>query len=977
MELRVCTACHRVASTGTTCPSCRGHLTLADPDFLLGQTFGRYRLLEVLGTGGMGAVFLAEHDKLRRRAALKIVLPHGDDAAFERRFLREARLLAELRHPNIVEVYDFDVTRWGLPYYVMELLRGETLREQLERGGVTLGGSAWLLRDVAAGLASAHRRGVVHRDLKPENIFAARLDDRWIGKLLDFGIAKRSLDDGLDTRLTRTGVVMGTLQYLAPEQLAGGEVGPPADQYGLALVAAEIVTGRILRAGRSMHEILHTDVTRPLGPEVLGPGVPPSVADALRRATEPDPGRRYPEVTDFVGDLLEDSDAAPAIGSSTRPFSGDRASGHAARLRHVRRPVRLAALLVALLALGALAGWIVGPGRERRPPGPEHLLAEERSLPAPMDAVRIVGIDADRAVLATADGLVLVDVDGGGEPTRVPLDPSTVLGVGGDGEVLLRRGPRVDVRPSDSVDDEPWASGLPETDDVHLSPTGRVAAGVSSGGIEILRLVGDRYHTVARVDAKPSVDAISVGERLVAAAAGGALSVWSAADGSLVLQLPLHQARPACIAIHDLAGLVAVGGWSDHVEVVRLADQTTYRIPRAAVGADRLDLEFLPAGPTLAVADGAGVRLWRPADGVVARWAPPGAAVADILLQRGRLWALDRARRRLVALELPGVEVADTISTSIVHPWAMVADPTSGRVLLGGEDGPLYAVDPASREVTVHPLHSLGITSLVADGMRLASASDDTTVAVWRLPELVPEWRSRAHGFLVNQLFLEPGGHGLWSTSSDGTLKRWSWPDLVELETVSTSELLGRRYSLHAVWQSPDGRVMLLGTWNRALLVVHRRADRSLGGHAIPMESPGGYVFVPVPRADAVLMVGVHHPYGIYLYDLAAERLLRLPDAGQPTSAAVAIGSGGRVLAFGRGVILDYRVRRDADGVLACAVAVDQHSPLGDVGAACRVDADSVAAAAADGDVHLVDLAALTAEPLLEERLEFPAAASD
>jgi len=188
-----------------------------------------YRIERELGRGGMAVVYEAWHERLERRVALKVLAAHlAGQAEFRTRFLREARIAARLNHPNLVRTYDID-EHDGLPSIVMELLPGGTL----------VGGS--LSREeaaqVAAGLAHAHEQGIVHRDLKPANILR---DAEGVPKIADFGIARAAEE----TMLTKTGTVLGTLKYLAPEQAAGAVVGPPADVYSLAVVLDELLAGR-------------------------------------------------------------------------------------------------------------------------------------------------------------------------------------------------------------------------------------------------------------------------------------------------------------------------------------------------------------------------------------------------------------------------------------------------------------------------------------------------------------------------------------------------------------------------------------------------------------------------------------------------------------------------------------------------------------------------------------------------------------
>jgi len=194
-----------------------------------------------------------------------------------------------LRHPNIVEVYDFDLTEWHAPYYVMEHLRGLSLYDALSihEGPLPEEWTAFILEAVSTGLSYAHGRGVVHRDLKPDNIFITSYGGRAAVRILDFGIAKVIGDEGEATRLTMTGTVMGTPRYLAPEQVFDQEIGPWTDQYALALIAAEMLSGRSPRAGKTVGEILADDIRRPLNARELGLTEPEERIEAIGRASRP------------------------------------------------------------------------------------------------------------------------------------------------------------------------------------------------------------------------------------------------------------------------------------------------------------------------------------------------------------------------------------------------------------------------------------------------------------------------------------------------------------------------------------------------------------------------------------------------------------------------------------------------------------------------------------------------------------------
>ncbi|HEU4733168.1 MAG TPA: protein kinase [Kofleriaceae bacterium] len=249
-----------------------------------GVTVGTYRITGVIGRGGMGAVYAAEHTLLGRPAAIKVLL--GDLSQRQDivlRFFNEARAAAAIRHPGIVEIYDVGWGRDGAAYIVMEHLIGEGLGKRVGRGGrlpwrVALG----VARQIAGALAAAHGKGIVHRDLKPDNVFLVPDPEVPGGeriKLLDFGIAK--LTDGHGVPVTKTGVVLGTPTYMAPEQCRGVPVDHRADLYALGCLIFRVCTGRPPFVGAFAADVLASHVYGT--PPLLGPFVPeaPPTAEVL------------------------------------------------------------------------------------------------------------------------------------------------------------------------------------------------------------------------------------------------------------------------------------------------------------------------------------------------------------------------------------------------------------------------------------------------------------------------------------------------------------------------------------------------------------------------------------------------------------------------------------------------------------------------------------------------------------------------
>jgi serine/threonine-protein kinase len=281
---------------------------VSDPSLLAeGSRFGGYLVGPCIGEGGMARVYRAQHEGLQRQVALKVLLDgNGKDGEGHERFLREARIVAAIKHPNVVNIFDVGVHQ-GRPYLVMELLEGMDLEAYVaSQGPLDEPTLMDVIIPVVAGLAAVHDAGIVHRDLKPGNIFLARgRNDEMEPKLLDFGISKSSGPDKLKLT-TSKGLLMGTPFYMSPEASQGLEMTPLSDQYALGVVLYEAATGANPFSGASTFGEVVRQVTTGDYPPVASrnPKLSKRMIAIIERSMHLDPSRRFPDMRAMGRDLL-------------------------------------------------------------------------------------------------------------------------------------------------------------------------------------------------------------------------------------------------------------------------------------------------------------------------------------------------------------------------------------------------------------------------------------------------------------------------------------------------------------------------------------------------------------------------------------------------------------------------------------------------------------------------------------------------
>ena len=329
----------------------------------------RYRVEGVLGEGGMGIVYLAEHVHIRKRVAIKVLLPRWTSAPdVVARFEREAVAAGAIAHPNVAAATDFGRLADGSFFLVLEYLEGRTLRDDLAAGAIAPARALEIARGIALGVGAAHASGIVHRDLKPENVMlVTRGEEPECVKVLDFGIARVDGASGATgatgTALTSAGAILGTPDYMAPEQAMGTNVDARADLYALGVILFEMLTGECPFRGGAvtmLRQHLLSEVP-PLPPDVA-PGLPESLRGLVTRLMQKDPGARLSSAAEVVAVIdaasaeLARATSAPLAPTLMAPATLSAPSLRGWALSSARRAVktpraRTGALLAALVVL--------------------------------------------------------------------------------------------------------------------------------------------------------------------------------------------------------------------------------------------------------------------------------------------------------------------------------------------------------------------------------------------------------------------------------------------------------------------------------------------------------------------------------------------------------------------------------------------------------------------------------------------------
>jgi serine/threonine protein kinase/WD40 repeat protein/tetratricopeptide (TPR) repeat protein len=913
-------------------------------DERIGERIGRYKLLQRIGEGGFGTVYMAEQERpVRRTVALKVIKPGMDSAAVIARFEAERQALAMMEHPNIARVLDAGTTQSGRPYFVMELVQGIPINQYCDRKRLTPRQRIELLLPVCRAVQHAHQKGIIHRDLKPTNILVMTVDGQPVPKVIDFGVAK-ALHQRLTekTLFTQFGNAIGTPEYMSPEQADMDVVAADtrSDIYSLGVLLYELLTGFTPLDRRNLREAGYAQMLRmirevePLRPSTRltqsGDNLASLSSDRstnpkelthliagdldwiVMKCLEKDRGRRYETANGLARDLERFLDDEPVEASP--PSAAD-------RFRRYVRKHRLVFVVTSMCALTLLVATAVSSWQAVRATLAKAAVVVEKSradqeAAAAKAAQQTAEMNLSQAVVAEADAL------GAGGQWREAKDAYrrgiNLLRSNGQSTFVAELGLWMAncASPSPLLE---WRAHNGEVTHLRFFPDGHRLASIGQDGTgkiwdaqtrRLIRTISD-LGDVQRLSIAPD------GTLIAFASTSTGFTVWNTGDGTQVRALSGLAGRASAVAFSP-DGRYLLVGTADPPYALGLFDVATGSVLRKFAGhmAAVRDVAFSPDGTRAFSCDGRGpgdyigsgfktsVRGWDIARGAMV-WSNP-ADSEDRLI--GHLAVSPNGETVTCTAWDGGSKVIDTVTGatrdilispgSFKHDVQGVAHSVQDVVATAGASGSIKMANPRGVYSLAHAaphatlaghLGEARALDFSPDGEVLASAGDDGFVRVWPVyagaeVRVFPDYP----GWLANESFCvdisHDGRYALTSNNQDNLVRLWDVSAGAEIRRLPTPYGVNTSAAF-----GPEGKTIVLIEDDAAVGIWDGLLQTRLG----KLDPPDGREFETVALSPdgRTLLTGFADGNDLAAYDLPAKRLLRRltldpAPTGTPVAAA-------------------------------------------------------------------------------------------
>lgn len=849
---------------------------LWDYNFYIGKNIGKYKVKDVLGVGGMGVVYKAEHIYLNTEVAIKLLLPNESGKDWHKRFLREARVLAELKHPNIIEIYDFDFTEEGYPYYVMELLDGISLKDYLiENGPPDFDRFKEICIQISEALFYAHSKGIIHRDLKPSNIFLNWENNKLKVKILDFGIAKLIANKEETMTLTKTTDFLGTPYYVAPEQVLNQDIGPHTDIYSFGLIAAEMLTGKPVRDEKSLGEILGVEIRKPV--ELLNlDGIPYSVIRAIFLSTMPSIEARFKDAKSFVNAMFDtecpetnyNNDNFRTTTYKEGIYTPQKNENTVKILRtRVKRKTYILTIVISIAIILSTLFLKQSHKKENKNPEKNNLVLQKKQFEVPPDSSFFIGSTEKALLLSTVNSIYSIPFKGKGKLWLIDvIHKEDIIGFDREGNVFFKNSNSLYQVSLPSKKKKLILKQIPDLDLLKVSFNGEIIAGSKKNTLNVYSIKNKKLTKLFSSKLPFSPYNLVLNKDYIFIFSNNAYAAFSVKNGKKIIEKKLEEIIGTPIATIQKRGhFVAFSGWSDNIFLIDLKSKTEKKI---VVGGKTTSLLFIPDTNSLLITKENKLSMYR--NGQIQTLSFENAIINNVEVIPGGFCLLDVLNNKILFVSYAEIEPLRIVKLPSLDLWSMAH--FKEKVFVGSRDGKVFQINSVSHKVKEIFTHNEGVTSILKLKNFLITASDDRTIGVFSLPDAKLIKRTRAHTYLINYLFARGNTNNFWSSSSDGTIRKWVLPELKQKDIITSSNPRYSFAAFHIV-----NNLLIAGTWNNKLVIYSKKNKTWKFKKEYKVNSNGIYTMCYLKELNLIVAAGIS-PCNLYLLNLDNFCLYSIPE---------------------------------------------------------------------------------------------------